>query len=77
MNSYLNSARRAFRSLELYELEQMGDTVKLAVIHEMAKPDSKFIGKVSNGWPSILSSLKSLLETSESLEFTLRWPKGV
>lgn len=26
---------------------------------------SKFIGAVSGGWPQILSSLKSLLETGE------------
>src|SRR5215831_5066841 len=29
-------------------------------LHEMGKPDSKLIGGVSNGWPHILSSLKSL-----------------
>jgi uncharacterized protein YndB with AHSA1/START domain len=60
-----------------YELEKQGDSVKLTVIHEMEKPESKFIESVSNGWPMILSSLKSLLETGESLEATRRWPKGV
>jgi uncharacterized protein YndB with AHSA1/START domain len=60
-----------------YELEQQGDSMKLTVIHEMDIPDSKFIESVSSGWPSILSSLKSLLETGESLEFTRRWPKGM
>lgn len=29
----------------------------------------------SQGWPAILSSLKSLLETGESLEATRRWPE--
>ncbi len=37
---------------------------KLTVIHEMDKPDSKLIGAVSSGWPHLLSSLKSLLETT-------------
>jgi uncharacterized protein YndB with AHSA1/START domain len=60
-----------------YELEPQGDTVKLTVIHEMDRPDSKLIQAVSGGWPHILSSLKSLLETGESLEGTRRWPKGV
>ena len=60
-----------------YELEQQGDTVKLTLIHEMDKPGSKLIDAVSNGWPAILSSVKSLLETGESLEMTRRWPKGV
>jgi uncharacterized protein YndB with AHSA1/START domain len=59
-----------------YELEQQGDTVKLTVIHEIDKPESKFIQAVSGGWPLILASLKSLLETGESLEQTRHWPKG-
>jgi hypothetical protein len=59
-----------------YELEPMGESVKLTVVHEMDKPDSKFIGAVSNGWPHILASLKSLLETGESLVETRQWPKG-
>jgi len=59
-----------------YELEQQGDSVKLTVIHEMDRDDSKFIQAVSNGWPAILSSLKSMLETGESLEATRHWPKG-
>ena len=60
-----------------YELEPRGDAVKLTVIHEMDQPDSKLIGAISTGWPPILSSLKSLLETGESLEETRHWPKGM
>ena len=59
-----------------YELEPNEDGVKLTVIHEMDKPESKFIQAVSNGWPHILSSLKSLLETGEALPGTAHWPKG-
>jgi uncharacterized protein YndB with AHSA1/START domain len=59
-----------------YELEPKGDTVKLTVIQEIDRPDSKLIGKTSTGWPKILSSLKSLLETGEPLEETRHWPKG-
>jgi hypothetical protein len=51
--------------------------VKLTVTHEIDKPESKFIASVSNGWPMILSSLKSLLETGEALEATKHWPKGM
>ena len=60
-----------------YELEPQGDSVKLTLVHEMEKKDSKLIDAVSNGWPGILSSLKSLLETGESLEVTRKWPKGI
>jgi uncharacterized protein YndB with AHSA1/START domain len=60
-----------------YELEEMGESVKLTLIHEIDKGDSRLIDAVSNGWPHILASLKSLLETGESLEETRRWPKGI
>jgi len=53
------------------------EMVKLTVTHSMAREESKFITAVSNGWPAILSSLKSLLETGESLESTRHWPKGM
>ncbi|HET6327953.1 MAG TPA: SRPBCC family protein [Planctomycetaceae bacterium] len=59
-----------------YELQQQEDSVKLTVLHEMDKPGSKLIQAVSQGWPPILSSLKSLLETGDALEITRRWPKG-
>jgi uncharacterized protein YndB with AHSA1/START domain len=60
-----------------YELEEKGEAVKLTLIHEMDQADSKLIGSTSTGWPVILSSLKSLLETGEPLEETRRWPKGI
>jgi len=60
-----------------YEIEQQGEAVKFTLIHESDKPDSKVIAEVSNGWPLILASLKSLLETGESLEATRTWPKGM
>ena len=33
------------------ELETQGDMVKLTIIHEIDRPDSKLIKAVSNGWP--------------------------
>ena len=59
------------------ELEPSGDTVKLTVTHESEKPESKLINAVSNGWPAILSSLKSLLETGDALEATKHWPNNL
>lgn len=60
-----------------YELEQNGDEVKLTVIHESDVPDSKTIDAVSNGWPGLLASLKTLLETGRPLASTTRWPEGM
>jgi uncharacterized protein YndB with AHSA1/START domain len=51
-----------------FELHAQGDTVKLTVTHEIDKTPSKFIDAVSGGWPAVLSSLKSLLETGHALE---------
>jgi uncharacterized protein YndB with AHSA1/START domain len=53
-----------------YELEPQADMVKLSVLHEIDMGQSKLISAVANGWPMILSSLKSMLETGESLEET-------
>ena len=60
-----------------YELVATGAVVKLTVTHTMDKKDSKLVKMVSNGWPHLLASLKSLLETGESLEGTDRWPEGI
>jgi uncharacterized protein YndB with AHSA1/START domain len=60
-----------------YELEAKGPTVKLTVTHTMDTKESKLVKAVSTGWPHILASLKSLLETGESLEGTDRWPEGI
>jgi uncharacterized protein YndB with AHSA1/START domain len=59
-----------------YELDRQGDSVKLTVTHQMDRPGTKFIQAVSQGWPPILSSLKSLLETGEALDMTRKWPKN-
>lgn len=47
------------------ELEPVDRAVKLTITHEIDRPESRFITAVSGGWPSILSNLKSLLETGE------------
>jgi hypothetical protein len=69
--------RAAGNSRLTYELENSGESIQLTAVHEMDKPDSQLIKSTSGGWPAILSSLKSLLETGESLEATPRSPKGI
>jgi uncharacterized protein YndB with AHSA1/START domain len=73
---FLPELREEGFSRMTYELHQQGESVKLTVIHEIDKPDSKLIEGVSNGWPHILSSLKSFLETGESLQETRQWQGG-
>ena len=75
-NEFKSELRDEAESRLTFELEPVGSSVKLTVIHESETPGSKLIEMVSQGWPHILASLKSLLETGESLEETRHWPKG-
>jgi uncharacterized protein YndB with AHSA1/START domain len=70
------TAKRNGLSRVTYELKPMGPQVRLRVIHENLLPDdigkdpNKFQG-VNNGWPAVISSLKSLLETGEAISFEM------
>ncbi len=48
-----------------YEIEATGRCAKLTLTHSIERPDSRFIGAVADGWPMVLSNLKSLLETGD------------
>lgn len=50
-----------------FELEKKGDIVKLTILHEMARDKSKLIEKVGGGWPMVIASLKTFLETGAIL----------
>ena len=58
------------------EIEPAGEVVKLTITHEIDKPGSKLIGAVSIGWPKILSSLKTLLETGSAFPVIGEPPRG-
>jgi Activator of Hsp90 ATPase homolog 1-like protein len=55
------------RSRVSFDIEPRGQGVKLTVVHNDFDPESAMLESVSNGWPVILSSLKTLLETGETL----------
>ena len=76
-NEFIPEMRDEGYSRCVFELEPTGDMVKLTVTHEIDILNSKLIAGVSKGWPTILSSVKSLLETGEALEATKHWPKGL
>ena len=52
-----------------YEIEPAYEGVKLTVTHEGFADGSKTLPSISTGWPLVLSSLKSILETGEPLVF--------
>lgn len=66
------AAKRKGLSRVTYELFPMGQAVKLQLSHHNLLPDdmesnpTTFKG-INNGWPAVLSSLKSLLETGEPM----------
>ena len=62
-NEFMPEFKAEGWSLCTMEVEATGEAVKLMVTHSMEGQASKFIGAVSDGWPQILSNLKSLLET--------------
>ncbi len=51
------------RSVATFELEPDGSLVKLTVTHSNLLPDGRLIQLISNGWPRVLSDLKSFAET--------------
>ncbi|MFE0984035.1 ArsR/SmtB family transcription factor [Streptomyces rochei] len=56
------------RSKVTFEIEDLGGgSVKLTVVHDGFEPGSAVREMVRHGWPALLSSLKSLLETGEPL----------
>jgi uncharacterized protein YndB with AHSA1/START domain/DNA-binding transcriptional ArsR family regulator len=55
------------RSKATFEIEDLGALVRLTVIHDGFEPGSEVLATISQGWPHILSNLKTLLETGEIL----------
>jgi DNA-binding transcriptional ArsR family regulator/uncharacterized protein YndB with AHSA1/START domain len=57
------------RSNVSFEIEPTGDLVKLTVTHGGFESGSTILPGISEGWPTILASLKTLLETGAPLVF--------
>ena len=55
------------RSKVTFDIEPAVQGVKLTVIHDGFEPGSTVAQMVSVGWPDVISSLKTLLETGEPL----------
>jgi uncharacterized protein YndB with AHSA1/START domain len=48
-----------------FDIEPVADMVRLTVTHGELNPDMR--RKIANGWPRVLSSMKSFLETGKPL----------
>jgi hypothetical protein len=58
-------------SVARFDLAAMGQVTRLTVDHRGLDPGGSLLTVLTPGWPMILSSLKSLVETGEPLEFRL------
>lgn len=65
--SWAEPENLADKSRVTFEIEPIKDLVCLTVTHGNFKAGSKIPGKVSGGWPRVLSSMKSFLETGKGL----------
>jgi DNA-binding transcriptional ArsR family regulator/uncharacterized protein YndB with AHSA1/START domain len=54
------------RSRVTFDIEPVGEMVKLTVIHDDFDQGSAVLSGISQGWPRILSDLKTLLETGDT-----------
>lgn len=50
-----------------FEIEPMRGVVRITVTHDLLEPDSDMLHDITEGWPMVLSSLKSLLEVGRPL----------
>jgi uncharacterized protein YndB with AHSA1/START domain len=63
-----DKGKRDRHSRVTFDIETVKEMVRLTVTHEDLEPDSEMLNKISLGWPRVLSSLKSLLETGRPLD---------
>jgi len=60
--------RAETRSRVAFDLEEAAEgVVKLTVVHDGFEPGSEVLGGITNGWPAVIASLKTLLETGSAL----------
>jgi DNA-binding transcriptional ArsR family regulator/uncharacterized protein YndB with AHSA1/START domain len=56
------------RSHATFDIEPLDGICKLTVVHEFFEPESAVASMVSEGWPRVLSALKTFIETGAVLE---------
>lgn len=64
----LQAAQPASHSRVSFDIEPYADMVKLTVTHEELEAGSGMDNGIRKGWPVVLSSLKSFLETGRGLD---------
>lgn len=65
--TWADVADRSKQSRVAMDIETVGDMVRLTVTHDELEPDSDLFRGITDGWPRVMSSLKSFLETGRPL----------
>jgi uncharacterized protein YndB with AHSA1/START domain len=63
-----DKAKKERHTRVAFEIEPVADMVRLTITHDELEAGSDMLRKISEGWPRVLSSLKSLLETGRPLQ---------
>ncbi|MDX8034144.1 SRPBCC family protein [Lentzea sp. BCCO 10_0856] len=58
-----------------FDIEPVGEDVRLTVTHDGFQPGSALLDSIAEGWPQLVCSLKSLLETGRPLAVSTPDPK--
>jgi uncharacterized protein YndB with AHSA1/START domain len=67
---FIDELRDEHPSRVTLDIEPAGRDAKLTLIHDEFEPRSRILEGCRSGWPVILSSLKSLLETGKPLSIS-------
>ena len=74
-NGYSEDDRLKFaneqRSKVTFDIEKASGVVRLTVLHDGFEDGSVVLEAIREGWPPLLSSLKTFLETGEPLDFSM------
>ena len=62
-----DAANEEKHSRVTFVIEPLGDVVRLTVTHDRLEPDSEMLKGITEGWPKVLSILKSLMEVGRPL----------
>jgi uncharacterized protein YndB with AHSA1/START domain len=63
----IDEAREERQSRVAIEIEPIDKAVRLTVTHDQLDPDSKMLYDITEGWPKVISSLKTFIETGKPL----------
>ena len=63
-----DKANRAMHSRVTFDLAPIEDMIKLTVVHDQLDEASDMQKSITEGWPRVLSSMKSFLETGQALD---------